>query len=447
ADMGGAILIEANLKGAILGWVNSFFPKTSPELEILKKRPPEGCSLSEIKELNSKKQEALQHMIDNRPAGLILNLSDVYLAGVDLSGMQLYGLNLCRANLDGVNMEESDLNQVDLSLASLNGANLKEANLYEVNLLRAELKEAILDGAILIGGSQGNIDLSGAKLRGTCLTGGNQCQVNMENADLSGACLNLVDLSSVNMRLTKLTGVKLKDSVISAKMNLQGVEIEGPITLGSDINTLYGVSILILSSNRWNRDSLDIWFNHINNPESGSLLTTIDSIDGDEQKVSLVSQLIQLLGDTDVSTVALPLLSILTKSPYIDNTDIAIWLDKAGIPYLKQYNEAVMPPMDEAFLNFIEGTFSRQPELKFTANAAFIQFVAQAVTAGGDHNKNATALYDSYLEDERVKPYVNQEDFGDFDRKADWSTPHAMNFILLSAQENSERVMMFSKLL
>lgn len=358
--------------------------KISHELATLRARPSKDWSYSQVQDLKIAKRNALEKIIAERPYGSTLDLSNVDLARVNMIGLDLRYIDFSGADLSHADMIGSDMRHTILTKTTLTSTDLGWVNLNGVNLTGTSIDTAIITGATFIG----------ATIKGTTLP---------------------------------------------FKINLQGAKIEDQITLSSYGETSkIGSKLKIPSS--WTPDSLDIYLNR-----TGSLLTTIDRIDCDITKIGLVSELIESLGDTDVLPVVLSLFSILGKAPYIADTKIAEWLDKLSLAYLKQYNKAVMPPLNEADLNFFEGMFSRQPELKFTANAAFIQFVAQAVTMGGNHKQNAIVLYGSYLKDERVKPYVNQEDFGDFNRKADWSTPHAMNFILLSAQENSERVMMFSQ--
>ncbi|EGY29393.1 putative low-complexity protein [Candidatus Regiella insecticola 5.15] len=319
-----------------------FSKKISHELATLRAIPSKNWSYSQIEELRIAKRKALKDMIAERPYDTILDLSKVNLEGVDISGLNLNDIDFGGADLSWANAHGSNLSNTSLKKTTLTSTDLGWTNLNGADLTETSINTAIITGATFIG----------ATIKGTTLP---------------------------------------------FKINLQGAKIEDQITLSSYQKTSEIGSNLIGPSN-WrelNLTSLAIYLN-----DTGSLLTTIDSIDCDTTKVlRLASQLIESLGDTDVLTVAPSLLSILGKAPYIADTKIAEWLDKLdkiSLAYLKQYNEAVMPPLNEADLNFFEGMFSRQPELKFTANAAFIQFVAQAVAMGEDNRVKATALYKSY---------------------------------------------------
>ncbi|NDL63018.1 hypothetical protein [Acerihabitans arboris] len=103
---------------------------------------------------------------------------------------------------------------------------------------------------------------------------------------------------------------------------------------------LDGASLQLTLPDRWDWDEamLDRHLNHLNHPESGSLLKLIDSLGNNELKVQFTLKLMKSLQHVDVSTVALPLMSILGKSPYSKDERLSAWLDLicAGYPLFIQ---------------------------------------------------------------------------------------------------------------
>lgn len=92
------------------------------------------------------------YLLMNQPGDLWLvriNLTDVYLRGVDLSGANLTEANLTRAHLREASLEEARLISANLTSAILREANLTGADLTSANLSRADLRGADLTGAIL----------------------------------------------------------------------------------------------------------------------------------------------------------------------------------------------------------------------------------------------------------------------------------------------------------
>src|SRR5471032_3674755 len=291
----------------------------------------------------------------------------------------------------------TDDNRIDLQKANLTGASLSEANLDGANLSEANLRGANLSGANLTGADLFNTNLRGADLVGANLGGANLSEANLKGADLCGANLNRANLSNI----------------------LQ----EGAL----------------LKLPEWNSIILDAYLNHINNPESGSLLTMMDSIDEQyaDVKLRMARELMTSLQNTtaDTSSVALPLMDILSKAPYTDDADITAWLVTLCGRYLSQHNGLVTPRRMGIF-NLSVDLFTRQPERMFTHNGTFIQIIAQGMAKYSTPamKEKAAGLYETYLRDGRIKAYSTLEDFGNGEGKPDWSDKHAVNFILLSAQ-------------
>src|SRR5471032_1824759 len=313
-------------------------------------------------------------------------------------------MDLQKANLSGTDLSEVDLSGVDLSWANLGRANLSGANLYGADLSCANLGQAVLSRANLVRANLYRTDLYGTDLYGADLSG-----ANLYEAHLSGANLNRANLS----------------------------------------NILQEGALLHLPS-EWNSTALDTYLNHINNRVSGSLLTMMDGIDEQyaDVKLRMARELMASLQNTtaDTSSAALPLMDILSKAPYTGDAEINAWLDTLCERYLSQYNGQVLPENAGVFNQSVD-LFTRQSELMFTHNGAFIQIIAQGMAENSTPamKEKAAVLYETYLQQEQVKPYCSLDDFGDGEGKPDWADKHAVNFILLSARPAAVSAMLLSQ--
>src|SRR5476649_975719 len=326
------------------------------------------------------------------------------LIGANLNGANLNGADLLRANLSGASLSKAKLNRANLREAKLNRASLSEADLSEANLNRTNLREAKLNGANLRGVNLFMANLSEASLSGTSLLG-----ANLNGANLNGASLFIANLAGANLN-------------------------------GADLSNISQEWALLWLPN-WDSAWLDAYLNHINNPESGSLLTMMDSIDEQyaDVKLRMARELMTLLQNTtaDTSSVALPLMDILSKPPYTDEADIAAWLDTVCTTYIDRNNGQVLP-WNAGIFNQSVGLFTRRPALMLSHNAAFIQIVAQGMAENSTPamKEKAAALYETYLQHERIKPYGETAFFGDYGQKPDWENPEAVNFIILPAVQS-----------
>src|SRR5471030_1273481 len=330
------------------------------------------------------------------------NRMDLQLA--NLNGAKLIGAKLIGANLNGAKLTGADLTGADLSEADLLRAKLIGANLSGANLNRTNLREAKLNGANLRGVNLFMANLSEASLSGTSLLG-----ANLNGANLNGASLFIANLAGANLN-------------------------------GADLSNISQEWALLWLPN-WDSAWLDAYLNHINNPESGSLLTMMDSIDEQyaDVKLRMARELMTSLQNTtaDTSSVALPLMDILSKPPYTDEADIAAWLDTVCTTYIDRNNGQVLP-WNAGIFNQSVGLFTRRPALMLSHNAAFIQIVAQGMAENSTPamKEKAAALYETYLQHERIKPYGETAFFGDYGQKPDWENPEAVNFIILPAVQS-----------
>lgn len=79
-----------------------------------------------------------------------LDLSWMYLVGVDFRQADLRNTNLTGVNLRDANLTEALLTEANLSSASLKGINLEGASLIQANLSRTSLEAANMEGALLL---------------------------------------------------------------------------------------------------------------------------------------------------------------------------------------------------------------------------------------------------------------------------------------------------------
>src|SRR5471032_778501 len=333
----------------------------------------------------------------------------------------------------------TDDNRMDLQLANLNGAKLIGAKLIGADLSEADLLRAKLIGAKLIGAN-----LNGANLNGADLLRANLNRTNLREAKLNGANLRGVNLFMANLSEASLSGTSLLGANLNGA-NLNGASLfianlAGANLNGADLSNISQEWALLWLLN-WDSAWLDAYLNHINNPESGSLLTMMDSIDEQyaDVKLRMARELMTLLQNTtaDTSSVALPLMDILSKPPYTDEADIAAWLDTVCTTYIDRNNGQVLP-WNAGIFNQSVGLFTRRPALMLSHNAAFIQIVAQGMAENSTPamKEKAAALYETYLQHERIKPYGETAFFGDYGQKPDWENPEAVNFIILPAVQS-----------
>jgi uncharacterized protein YjbI with pentapeptide repeats len=195
ADISEAILIRADLGGAILVWTDLG-----------------GANLSgaNLREANL-----------NRAKLGWAKLIGVNLEGATLIMVELHYGNLNDGHLKGTNLEratlcEADLIRVDIEGANLSRADLRHANLTEANLRRANLQGANCEGAILKGADLTKANLRQADLTETDLEGTNLGGANVEGASLAAACLFDAKLDGANLTRchlweTQRTGWSIKD--------------------------------------------------------------------------------------------------------------------------------------------------------------------------------------------------------------------------------------------
>ncbi len=169
----------------------------------------------------------------------------VSLKGTDLRGARFREANLSLADLSSAILQGADLKGAQLSMttlkdadlrgADLRGADLTLANLSNATLFRATLGKAILSGATLSNADLGNADLSYATLLGATLSNAHLRATTIREADLQG-----VDLSEVNLYHADLQGADLSEANLSnanlSAVNLNGANLNGANLNGANLN-------------------------------------------------------------------------------------------------------------------------------------------------------------------------------------------------------------------
>src|SRR5476651_2068008 len=277
----------------------------------------------------------------------------------------------------------------------------------------------------------------------------NDNRMDLQKANLSGTALSEVDLSGVDLSWANLSGANLSGANLSGA-NLYEAHLSGANLNRANLSNILQEEALLYLPSEWNSTALDTYLNHINNLTGGSLLTMMDSIDEQyaDVKLRMARELMASLQNTtaDTSSAALPLMDILSKAPYTGDAEINAWLDTLCERYLSQYNGQVLPENAGVFNQSVD-LFTRQSELMFTHNGAFIQIIAQGMAENSTPamKEKASVLYETYLQQEQVKPYCSLDDFGDGEGKPDWADKHTANFILLSAQPATVSGMLLSQ--
>ncbi|WP_196239597.1 pentapeptide repeat-containing protein [Izhakiella australiensis] len=448
ADLHGADLCGANLCGASLR--NADLHKAE-----LGNANLSGANLSDVNLRGADLRGTNLMNTDLRKADLReADLGSAKLSGANLSGANLSNAKLWGTNLKGANLEGTDLRWAELSGASLSGASLRNASLWGTNLMNTDLRNtdlkevlqknrnlsgANLSGADLHGADLSGTNLSGANLRGANLSGVNLSEVNLRNADLSGANLTGTKLRGYGESWLPRGTERYQPVLSGANLNGASLDWEQLLSIDPDSFTCEGA---LLHFPQWDNDNLDVHLNHINNTADGSWLTRMDRIADRHAglKLHMARELVRSLRDAraDTSAVALPLMDVLSKSPYNQDAEINGWMDTVCEKYLQQYNRLPLPG-NEGVLNQSFNLFAQKPEMMLTHNGAFIQVIALGMSASSSPamKEKAASLYTKYLEHDQIKPYCGTSFFGDFSQKPDWEDEDAVNYILVASGQGA----------
>lgn len=405
---------------------------------------------------------------DNRMKLRGANLSGMNLSGLDLRGADLKDTNLDGTILKGANLSGADfrlknifggtctryLTDVDMSEADLSGANFQNVCLDNVKLIQAILSDVDMSNVIFkssvdmsganlsranLSNAQGRVVLSDADLRLANLKGAQLQRSNLQRANLAGTNLSRVNFYHVNLQDADLHGASLRC-----------VDLAGARLNGARLSHLQMKTPLLEFSLR-HLEYLDRYLNHINNPASGSILTAIDSIDPQyvDIKLQMARELIAILKESkvDLTDNVISILDILSKDIYASDSYISESMNTLCENDLRKYEGRVIPYAEGVFNQAVK-LFRCKPELMFRLNGGFIQIIAQGMAENStpEMREKASSLYDIYLQNEKIKPYCDNGDFGDYSGKPDWSTPVADNYILMSSgKTNDVTAMMLSQ--
>lgn len=392
---------------------------------------------------------------DNR-----MKLRGANLSGMNLSGLDLRGADLKDTNLDGTILKGANLSGADFRLKNIFGGTctryLTDVNMSEADLSGANFQNVCLDNVKLIQAILSDVDMSNVMFRHSVdMRGANLSRANLSNAqgrvvlrdadlrlaNLKGAQLQRADLQRANLAGTNLSRVNfyhanLQDADLNGA-SLRCVDLAGAKLNGARLSHLQMKSPLLEFSLR-HLEYLDRYLNHINNPLSGSILTAIDSIDAQyvDIKLQMARELITILKKSraDLTSNVISILDVLSKDIYASDDYISESMNTLCENYLKKYEGRVISCAKGVFDQAVK-LFRCKPELMFKLNGGFIQIIAQGMAENStpEMREKASSLYDIYLQHEKIKPYCDNGDFGDYSGKPDWSTPVADNYILMSS--------------
>lgn len=378
-----------------------------------------------------------------------IDLSLAILSEIDLSGSPMVGTKLTGADLRRTDLSRADLRKADLRFAKLEGVILEGANLQEVNLndscldnvnmSEANFSHASLHSANLRWANLSGADLSNADLRMADLSMANLTGANLSGAKLCGANLFGANLSRSNLSETDLSQAYLSEADLSMARIIQA-NLVGVVLVGANLSNILHDNLLLQMPN-WTEAKLDLYLNHLNNPDSGSLLTMIDGIDERfaDVKIRMARELLDSLTNVDLSSVALPLLDILSKPTFKDDNIITARLKNiCHDSYLSENSPLILPPLTEPVLEHLLDNFRSQADWCFTHNSVFIQAIAQGIKASNLIKELTIMLYCIYLGHEKIKHFVELDEFGDYGTyKPAWDDDLSANYIMFSIKPDS----------
>jgi uncharacterized protein YjbI with pentapeptide repeats len=307
---------------------------------------------------------------------------------IDLRGVVIKG------KFDNGNLSWTDLRRANLQEANLQEANRHSKDRQGSNL--AELLQAYLDrqGANLGGGN-----LQGSNLQGVNLWYANLRRANLQGANLQGADLRFANLHEANLHEANLGGAHINLSSLSGII-LAGAAFENAPQVANDII--------------WMNNTLEWHLNHINNP-SGSLLTAISGLDDryPGAKISLVLQLkagLDAAGFTPVrlSTVAEPLVDVLSRPPFNADATLSDWLTRIGAAWLASKRPVALTAETGARMaGVLVPYFISDPSRMLSQNGDFIALTDAVMRSGSSEGKSAVAdAYRDYLRLPEMAPWA-----------------------------------------
>jgi len=300
-----------------------------------------------------------------------------------------------------------------------------------------------------------NCRFSGSNLSYLDLSHAVMRRIKLNRADLNHAILNYADLEGADLRNANLQGAKLLNANLFT-VKLKGANLSGAIftmdftyyQINLDEVNIEGAKIFLKLPFFWDDAKLDKQLNHIDGQKKESLLTHIDKIDDKfiEEKIDCFHQVIDSLkrSGVNIKQKRFPREALLTffttKKKLMEDSVINKFVCKvfaAEINYiengkcLSRYNPSVLSAMLDILSSSINDDRNEFYMLK--NNNFFIALIALTVysTDQGVRNKSQR-LYQLYLTLKPVKPLLQQLEFGNEERKVDWSDKETNNYILIN---------------
>ncbi len=224
ANLSGAVIVEANLKGTELTGAN--LAEANLEGSDLSYTNMKKSVLTSANLSRTYSQEAVLTDADlvevnlgyadftNSDLGRA-NLTGSILVKVNFSQAKLQGARLSGIDANDVDMTAADLTESDMSESNLSGANLSAADLSGADLTGSNLSDAILSKAILEKTCLKEADFTGADLSDSVLTKAVLNDAIFEKANMKGAVLEKIEAIDSNFSETDLTDAKMSNSNFS----------------------------------------------------------------------------------------------------------------------------------------------------------------------------------------------------------------------------------------
>ncbi len=271
----------------------------------------------------------------------------------------------------------------------------------------------------------------------------------LKKANFTGAKLDGAHFSYAEMQETIFTNTDLREALMRSaeidRCNFSGCIISHNTLRLADIvdnNTIvlcrdgkkpneYQTGLLI--PKRWTPAKLERYLNHFTN-DGHSLAVEIDSLDdkNNETKIRLACGLMASLQGVNISAIAFQILTVLYKSPYLHWRPLKHNLDNMLVNVMNCYRDAILPSRRDIVQLAL--VFFRQDNTRMvTHNALFIQAIERTLTCVDchDYSRLAGPLYDKYLQQPQVAPYLAEADAGNVEYPPQWQDDDALNFILL----------------
>ena len=190
-------------------------------------------------------------MVDAFGPGVVVDLKERRLSGLDLSGINLERADLRwarlnRTDLSGANLRGARLDLAWLIGANLQGADLSGASLFSTQMQGCALQNAVLDGARIVANLT-DADLSHARLVKADMAADMKNQsmglmrTVLRSADAKGANFQGANLARVDAEFASFRNARLTDADFTkarlAGADLTGASVSGLILSGADVNS------------------------------------------------------------------------------------------------------------------------------------------------------------------------------------------------------------------